>query len=435
MKICSKKDIKVITGIMAASLLLGGCTVNNESPKRSKPKRKVEPKVKTEINLSKVSETEYDKETMDKLYRNYCFDLFSQTIKDNGGNGNLMISPASVMMALDMVAAGSKEESLQQLTDLFATGQGPLTQQAYAAKLMDTINSAENVEFSCANTVWSNKKLLGDKVNSEYIEYIQKTFDAEYNLSNFDKKTVEEINDWVDKKTNHMIDKIINKLDNATVMVLVNAIAFEGKWYKPYNPSQVRDGEFKSVGGTQTASFLYSNESVYFETEKATGFLKHYAGREYAFLVILPTDDTISANEFAKNFTEEDYEKFIKSATNDYKVQTMMPEFSYDYEVTLNNTIENMGCNSIFYPKSADLSGIAGNKGDIYVSQIVHKTHIEVNSEGTKAAAATAVSNLAGAAKPEEQEIRVVECDRPFVYAIVNTKTMAPVFIGTVNEI
>ena len=435
MKICSKKDIKVITGIMAASLLLGGCTVNNESPKRSEPKRKVEPKVKTEINLSKVSETEYDKETMDKLYRNYCFDLFSQTVKDNGGNGNLMISPASVMMALDMVAAGSKEESLQQLTDLFAAGQGPLTQQAYAAKLMDTINSAENVEFSCANAVWSNKKLLGDKVNSEYIDYIQKTFDAEYNLSNFDKKTVEEINDWVDKKTNHMIDKIINKLDDATVMVLVNAIAFEGKWYKPYNPSQIRDGEFRSVGGTQTASFLYCNESVYFETEKATGFLKYYAGRDYAFLVILPVDDKISANEFAKNFTAEDYEKFIKSATNDYKVQTMMPEFSYDYEVTLNNTIENMGCNNIFYPKSADLSGIVGNKGDIYVSQIVHKTHIEVNSEGTKAAAATAVSNLAGAAKPEEQEIRVVECDRPFVYAIVDTKTKTPIFIGTVNEI
>ena len=262
MEICSKKDIKVITGIMAASLLLGGCTVNTESPKRTKPQHKVEPKVKTEINLSKVSETEYDKEIMDKLYRNYCFDLFSQTVKDNGGNGNLMISPASVMIALDMVAAGSKEESLQQLTDLFAAGQGPLTQQ----------------------------------VNSEYIEYIQKTFDAEYRLSDFDKKTVKEINDWVDKKTNHMIDEIINKLDDATVMVLVNAIAFEGKWQKAYNETQVNDGEFKGVGGTQTVSFLYCNESTYFETEKATGFLKNYAGGDYAFLAILPTDDKISPN-------------------------------------------------------------------------------------------------------------------------------------------
>lgn len=435
MKICSQKDIKVITGIMAASLLLGGCTVNTESPKRTKPQHKDDPKVKTEINLAKVSDTEYDKKTMDDLYRSYCFDLFSQTIKDDGSDSNLMISPASVMIALDMVAAGSKNESLKQLTDLFAAGQGPLTQQAYAASLMDKINGAKDVDFSCANAVWSNKGLLGDQVNSEYIEYIQKTFDAEYRLSDFDKKTVKEINDWVDKKTNHMIDEIINKLDDATVMVLVNAIAFEGKWQNAYKETQVNDGEFKGVGGTQTVSFLYCNESTYFETEKATGFLKNYAGGDYAFLAILPTDDKISANEFAKNFTAEDYDKFIKSATNDYKVQTMMPEFKYDYEVTLNNTIENMGCKSIFYPQSADLSGIVGNQGDIYVSEIIHKTHIEVTREGTKAAAATAVSNQVGAAMPEEQEFRFVECDRPFVYAIVDTNTMAPVFIGTVNEI
>ena len=113
----------------------------------------------------------------------------------------------------------------------------------------------------------------------------------------------------------------------------------------------------------------------------------------------------------------------------------MLPEFKYDYDVTLNNTIENMGCKSIFYPQSADLSGIVGNQGDIYVSEIIHKTHIEVTRAGTKAAAATAVSNQVGAAMPEEQEFRFVECDRPFVYAIVDTNTMAPVFIGTVNEI
>ena len=77
--------------------------------------------------------------------------------------------------------------------------------------------------------------------------------------------------------------------------------------------------------------------------------MKNYAGGDYAFLAILPTDDKISANEFAKNFTAEDYEKFIKSATYDYKVQTVLPEFKYDYDVTLNNTIENMGCKSLFY--------------------------------------------------------------------------------------
>ena len=109
MKICSQKDIKVITGIMAASLLLGGCTANTKTGVRN------DPKVKTEINLAKVSDTEYDKKTMDELYRNYCFDLFSSTVNGYGSEDNVMISPASVMMALDMVAAGAKEDSLKQL--------------------------------------------------------------------------------------------------------------------------------------------------------------------------------------------------------------------------------------------------------------------------------------------------------------------------------
>ena len=430
MKICSQKDIKVITGIMAASLLLGGCTANTKTGVRN------DPKVKTEINLAKVSDTEYDKNTMDELYRNYCFDLFSSTVNGYGSEDNVMISPASVMMALDMVAAGAKEDSLKQLTDLFAKGQGPLTQQAYAASLMDKINGAKDVDFSCANAVWSNKKILGDSVNLEYVDYIQKTFDAEYKAINFDNKTADEINKWVDNHTNHMIEKIIGGLDEMTVMVLVNAIAFEGKWLTPYEDDQIADGVFRKLSGTQNVQFLHSMEDTYFETEKAKGVMKDYMGGKYAFLAILPVDEKISANEFAKNFTSEDYGKFIASAESGCKVKTMIPEFEYDFDIVLNDTVKNLGCKDIFDPNTADLSGIAGNQGDIYVSKIIHKTHIEVDRAGTKAAAATVVSLEVGSAMPDEpQEIKIVECDRPFVYAIVDKESMAPVFIGTVNGI
>lgn len=429
MEICSKKDIKVITGIMAASMLLGGCAAN------TKPGIKNDPKAKTEINLSKVPDTEYDRNTMDELYRDYCFDLFSQTVKGQEGDGNIMISPASVMMALDMVAAGAKDESLKRLTDLFAKGQGPLTQQAYAASLMDKINGAKDVDFSCANAVWSNRKILGDTVNLEYVDYIRKTFDAEYTLCDFNNKTPDEINKWVDKHTNHMIEKIIGELEDTTVMVLVNAVAFEGKWEKPYEESQVNNGIFKKQGGKQNADFLFGEESVYFESNKATGFMKDYKGGKYAFLAILPVDDKISANEFAANFTADDYAEFIKSAEYGCKVSTMFPEFEYDFDIVLNDTVKDMGCKDIFDPKTADLSGIAGEKGDIYVSKIIHKTHIEVDRAGTKAAAATAVSLEVGAAMPDEQEYKVVECDRPFVYAVIDKASMAPVFIGTVNEV
>ena len=434
MKICSTKDIKAITGIMAASLLLGGCT--SVKPKTTTVELKNDPQIKAAINFKEVAGTEYDKEQMDAAYRKYCVELFSQTIRDYGSSDNVMISPASIMMALDMVAAGAKGDSLDQLTNLFAAGQGPLTQQAYAAALMDKINGAEDVDFSCANAVWSNAAVLGDAINMDYVEYIQDTFLSEYKAAEFNDKTVNEINGWIDEHTNHMIDKAVSNLDPSTVMVLVNAIAFEAKWACPYEDYQIKEGEFRtSNGSTQNVTFLNDTSSAYYETDKATGFIKYYEGGEFAFLAILPSDESINANDFAKNFTAEDYEKFINSVTYEYEVHSKMPEFKSDFEYLVNDTLKNLGVTDVFNPQKADLSGIAGLPGDIYVSKVIHKTHIEVDRSGTKAAAVTVVTLDAACAAPVEVETRQVYCDRPFVYAIVDVESMAPVFIGTVNAV
>ena len=438
MKICSSKDIKVITAIMAATMLLGGCQAASVPAKKKNSSKPVknDPTVKTELNLNKVSETEYDKDEMDEAYRRYCFDLFSQTVRDYGDNSNIMISPASIMIALDMVAAGAKEDSLKQLTDLFAAGQGPLTQQAYAAALMDKLNASKDVKFSCANAVWNNSILLGDAVNLEYVDYLKNTFLAEYTLTEFDSETPGEINDWIYENTDHMIKNAIDKLNPDTVMVLVNAISFDGKWAEGYEDYQIQDGEFtKADGSTQNAIYLNDTTSTYFETEKATGFMKYYEGGKYAFLAILPSDETISANDFVNDFSADDYERFIESATGEYDVYSKMPEFKYDFGYLMNDTISNLGCRDIFIEGKADLSGIAGAPGNLYVSKVLHKTHIEVDRSGTKAAAATVVMVDCESACFIAKEYKTVNCDRPFVYAIVDCDTMAPVFVGTVNEV
>ena len=432
MKICSKKDIKAITGIMAASLLFSGCAVTKQKDKPLKN----DPSIKTEIDLNKISDTKFDDDEMDALYRNYCFDLFSQTLKDNGGDQNVMISPASIMMALDMVAAGTKGDSLNQLTELFAAGKGPLEQQAYAAALMNKINSSKDVKFSCANAVWSDSDYFGNTINAVYVDYIKETFLAEYKVTVFNDKTPDEINNWIYDHTDHMIKKVISQLDPETVMVLVNAISFDAKWEEKYEEDQISEGSFtKADGKTQEVSYLNDTTRKYFETDKATGFMKNYKGGEYAFLAILPKDDSISANEFAKNFTAEDYEKFINSVSTDYDVHSKLPEFKYDFETKVNDTLKNLGCTDIFDKQKANLSGIAGNPGDLYVSKVIHKTHIEVDRKGTKAAAVTVVTVDAKCCVEDFVEYKVVNCDRPFVYAIVDTNTMAPVFIGTVNEV
>ena len=430
MRICSKKDIRIITGVMAASLIFSSCSVNL---KKDKP-LKENPNVKTEINLDKVAETQYDRNLMEKEYRRFSLNLLNQTIKDVDGEGNVMVSPASVMMALDMVAAGAKGDTLKQLTDLFAKGQGALDQQAYAADLMDKINGSKDVEFTCANAVWNNEKLLGDGINTRYVDYIKETFLAEYKAEAFGNGTADEINKWADEHTKHMISEIVKDIDPYTAMILVNAICFDGKWETEYEDYQVNTGKFtKADGSTQDVMFLSDETRDYFETDKATGFMKAYKGGEYAFLAILPKDGSISANAFAKDFTAEDYEKFIKSVTTQYDVFSKMPEFKSDFELTMNDTLKTLGAGDVFDENKADLSGIAGEPGDIFVSKVIHKTHIEVDRTGTKAAAVTEVSVEVASAEPPE--FKTVNCDRPFVYAIVDVKTMTPIFIGTVNEV
>jgi len=434
MQFCSNKDIKIMAGVMAASLLLGGCSA--VKPSNSAEPLTNDPSIKAEINFRDVSKTDYDQDLMDKEYRRYCFELFSQSVRDYGTDKNIMISPASIMMALDMVAAGSKGDSLDQLTELFAEGQAPLTQQAYAAELMDKINNSRKIEFACANAVWTNKSILGNKVNTEYVDYIQDTFLSEYTVTDFNDKTPGEINAWIDEHTDHMIEKAVERLGTDTVMVLVNAIAFDAKWAEKYEDYQVNDDDFHAADGSeQKATFLSDVTSAYYETEKATGFIKEYEGGQYGFLVILPTDENVSANEFAADFTAEDYEKFINSVSYEYEVHSRMPEFEYDFEYGVNDTLINLGCTDIFDPNAADLSGIAGEKGDLYVSMVFHKTHIEVDRSGTKAAAVTVVSVDCASAVSEATPIKNVNCDRPYAYAIVDLETMAPIFVGTVNEV
>ncbi len=436
MKICSKKDIRVVTGILAASVILGGCASAAPQETTAKPGRD-DTQVKTEIDLKKIAGTEFDSGKLDGEYRKYCFEIFSQTVGDHGGKDeNVMISPASVMLALDMLAAGSKGDSLKQLTDLFADGADPMEQQAYAAALMKKINDSKKVDFSCANAVWSNSGILGDTVNTEYVDYIKDTFRAEYSAEPFNAKTPDEINGWVDEHTDHMIQKVIDELDPMDVMVLVNAISFDAKWDAPYMDDQLGSGDFTaSDGSVLEANYLNGKSPLYYETEKATGFIKEYEGGEYAFIAILPADDSVSANEFAKNFTADDYEEFVNSATDEYDVYTKMPAFSSDFEASLTGTLSKLGAPDIFDGSKADLSGIAGNRGDLFVSDVIHKTHIEVDSEGTRAAAVTAITVRANGIEFSEKESRTVICDRPFVYAIVDTETMTPVFIGTVNAV
>ncbi len=425
---------KTLAAYLTAAMLLTGCA--NSSPAVQTEPVKNDPLVKTEIKLEEVADKKYDEDKLNAEYGRYSFELMREIAANASKKGNVMISPASIMMALDMVEAGARGETLKQLADFFAKDTDPLEQQAFAAEMMQRINYSRKIEFVCANAIWSDSEVLGDKINSDYRDYIRKTFDAEFNNVKFNKETHNIVNKWVDEKTNHMIPTLFDQpFDPNTVMVLVNAIKFEAKWKTGYTDDQIVKREFRGADGNINTDMLSSKEKGYFETDKATGFIKYYEGEEYAFVAILPKDENANANEFINSFTYEDYKKFVDSRSS-ADVRAIMPEFKSDYSVGLNDILKNLGVTDLFDDGKADLKGIANPvQGNLYVTHVVHKTHIEVDRKGTKAAAATGISIGVKSAKPMEDEIKLVICDRPYVYAIVDTLTMNPVFIGTVNSV
>lgn len=424
---------KTMAAGLSALLLMTGCA--GKTPANTTP-LKNDPAIKTELKLDQVSNQKFDEKKLNDEYGRYSFDLMKQIATGAKKNCNVMVSPASIMMALDMCAAGAKGETLKQLSDLFAKDVDPLEQQAFASEMMKRINNSQKIRFNCANAIWSNDTYLNGKVNATYTDYIKKTFEAEFTATKFNSGTHEVINKWVDGKTNHMIPKLLDEqLDPLTVMVLVNAIRFEAQWAKGYQDGQVRKMKFYGVDGEVDADMLTSSEKAYFESDKATGFIKYYEGEEYAFVAILPKDEKAEANDFMKNFTYDDYKKFI-SSRSETEVRTVMPEFKADYDNMLNDTVKKLGVTDAFDVKKADFSGIADtSNGNFYISKIIHKTHIEVDRKGTKAAAATAVTVKTESAMIGPEKYKEVICNRPYCYAIVDTVTMNPIFIGTVNTL
>ena len=423
---------KTIAAGLSALLFMTGCA--GKTPAQTEP-LKHDPAVKTELKLDQVANQKFDENKLNGEYGRYSFEMMKQIAANAEKNCNIMISPASIMMALDMCAAGAKGETLKRLSNLFAKDMDPLEQQAFASEMMKRFNASQKIKFNCANAVWSNDKILNGKVNTTYTDYIKKTFEAEFNSVKFGPSTHKEINKWVDDKTNHMIPELLNQpLTEDVIMVLVNAIRFEAQWAKGYEDGQVMNMEFYGIGGETDASMLSSTEKGYFETDKATGFIKYYEGEEYAFVAILPKDTKAEANDFMKSFTYEDYKKFIDSRS-DEDVRALMPEFKSDYGNKLNETVAKLGVTDAFDQDKADFSGIADTKdGNFYISEIIHKTHIEVDRKGTKAAAATAVTMKVAGVAPA-RKIKEVICNRPYCYAIVDTVSMNPIFIGTVNTV
>ncbi len=347
-------------------------------------------------------------------------DCLGQTEQENA-----MLSPLSILCALSMTANGAKGETLSQMEQAFGLPQDALRE--YLAAYVESLKSTEDVSFHAANSLWLKDQ--GLSVERSFLQANADYFGADAYMVPMNNGALEKINNWVKENTRDMIPKILEELAPKTVAVLVNALAFEGKWEEPYESDQVWERTFtREDGAEQTVDMMFSQEFSYLEDGAAKGFLKYYKGREYAFAALLPGEG-VSVREYLDSLTGEKLRAVLENAQGT-KVNIQLPKFTSDYSASLENLLPDMGMTDLFDPGLADLSGLGTLESgeNIYVSQVLHKTHITVDEQGTKAAAATAVVAEAGCAEMEEPKSVVL--DRPFVYAVIDCKTNTPIFLG-----
>lgn len=354
------------------------------------------------------------------------------TANDIKKGENVLISPESVLSAMAMVVNGARGTTK---TELQKALYGAVSVEDFNKNMSaynDYLMSSADVKFHIANSIWIRNDTNQVRAKKSFLDMTEKYYHSQSYLEPFDNTTVEKINNWVKTNTDEMIPGIINGISAADRMYLINALAFEGKWEKQYTDYQVKKEKFTTAGGEkQQVSMLNGREYSYLQDDKATGMMKYYEGSKFAFAAILPNKD-VSVEQYMSAMTGESFVKLIQSAQNK-EVLTKMPEFSYDYETALPKTLQSMGIRKAF-TDSADFRDMATTAdGILCISDVRHKTHIDLDRNGTRAAAVTFVAK-AGAAAPTEPP-KEVYLDRPFLYAIVEVDSGLPVFMGVVNTV
>lgn len=383
------------------------------------------------ISTESVTGLEADKSFITSS-ANFSVELFkASTAKHLSENKDVLISPESVLVALSMAANGADGETLNGMMNTMAEGLDIETYNKYMYNYNKRLTDSTNVKFNIANSVWirdSNRI----SVSEDFLKTNKSYYNADAYKSAFDNGTVDDINKWVSDSTNGMIPGVIDNIPESVVMYLINAIAFEGKWQEPYIEDQVNEnGTFNLANGdTKTATMLSSTESTYIKDDNATGFIKYYEGGDYAFMAILPNEG-VSTEEYINSMTGESFINMYNNRIG-HDVYTTTPEFTYSYESELSPFLKSMGMSNAF-DDTANFSKMANTQsGVLKIDRVIHKTYIQLDRNGTKAAAVTAIS-MTDECCVETEAPYVVNLDRPFVYAIVDTQTGLPIFIGSYN--
>lgn len=372
----------------------------------------------------------------------------SQADRAKNERANTFISPLSILYALALAQNGAAGTTLDELTAVTGLGTDELNSYLSTyARYLETGDlwgtesdgqgnngsdgGATATSLHLANSIWI-RETDSLEVGDDYLAICANELDASVFSAPFDAATIDDINAWVDEHTDHMIERLISEIPDAARLYLVNALAFEDAWEEPYEDADVEDDVFTCEDGAeQTVRMMHSHEGTYVESEQLQGFVRPYADYRYAFVGLLPREGVSLADAVAA-LDGPALEALLQPVVN-AEVNAGLPKFKFEYGTELTDALRALGMNTAFDPELADFTPMGTDEdGPLYIGQVLHKTFIDVNEEGTRAAAATSIGLEAGASAPlDEPVVYDVILNRPFAYLIIDNQLGAPVFAGT----
>ena len=365
--------------------------------------------------------------------------LFNALASEETGK-NMMISPLSISIAMAMVTNGATGESLDEMKNVLGFGEMELpdVNEQFMQLIASLVEADKDLVLEIANSVWMDDVFAPD-VKQDFVDVLTNFYDAAFFTEDFqDEATVGRINSWVSEKTHEKIDKVINEIGPNTIMYLINAVYFKAAWTTSFDKDSTYEGTFMlsdgSEGKADYMGFSYDQEEPEFYSYSADWSDENgysvvripYGRGVFAFYGIVPGySNKTNIDKFIEEIAENGLDPYI-SQLEKRAFPVQLPKFKFAYEKSLVEVFKSLGMEKAFVDGA--LMNIAGEPHAPFISDIYHKTFIEVNEEGTEAAAVTVVE-VGDNAMPSG-----FYANRPFVFVIRDDRTGSILFVGKVEN-
>lgn len=346
---------------------------------------------------------------------------------------NALLSSLSAALALGMTANGADGDTLREFEALFGMDVDTLNTLC-ANMTQDYTSLGGSTEANIVNSLWCDPRLTLDGL---FADRCRQIYNAELFYAELQKPaTVNAVNDWVKEATHGLIPKTVEKFDPEAVLALVNALYLKNKFQRPFEePHSEWTMDFQNTDGSVSQPRGMSNgtrNELYLAHDGGQGVVLPYDDGRLGLLLILP-DEGVSLTDYLDAWDGSTIASLLENQ-QERLVSLTVPKYELEWDGSLAQPLQAMGLVNAFDADKADFTKMGTADGPLYIGDVIHKTVLKVNEEGTEVAAVTAVIMDCGATMPPD-DLVVLRFDRPFVCGIVDLENGAPLFLGTVEKL